>query len=186
RAAALAALAELEDAARRLPHWETLAHQYRHGIVEDAPGGWLSKAPAAGPHRETLATLSPRYLDSVAGHDDARWCTPELRRLQGERLLAAGDPAARGGAEHLFRGALLLARQQGALGWELRAATSLARLWHGRGEAAGAQALLELVVARYTEGFQTADLQTASRLLAQWQRRKKTGAASVDGAPAWL
>lgn len=186
RAAALAALAELEDAARRLPHWETLARQYRHGIVEDAPGGWLSKAPATGPHRETLATLSARYADGTGGRGDARWCTAELRRLQGERLLASGDPAALGSAEHLFRSALLLARNQGALGWELRAATSLARLWHGRGAAGGAQALLELVVARYTEGLRTADLLAASRLLAQWQRRKKTGAASVDGAPAGL
>ncbi|WP_189441690.1 ATP-binding protein, partial [Pseudoduganella dura] len=168
RAAALAALAELEDAARRLPHWETLARQYRHGIVEDAPGGWLAKAPATGPHRETLATLSPRYADSGlllrAGHGDARWCAAELRRQQGERLLAAGGAGARSGAEHLFRGALLLARNQGALGWELRAATSLARLWHGQGAQAGAQALLELVVARHTEGFGRADLLAASRL----------------------
>lgn len=190
RPAALAALAELEDAARRFPHWETLARQYRHGIVEDAPGGWLAKAPAAGPHRETLATLSPRYLDDAlllrAGHGDARWCAPELRRVQGERLLASGGLAAREAAEGQFRAALLLARNQDALAWELRAATSLARLWHGRGAAPCAQALLELVVARFTQGHGTADLLAATRLLAQWRLRKKAGAASVDAAPALL
>ncbi|GGY31102.1 transcriptional regulator [Pseudoduganella albidiflava] len=187
RPAALAALAELEDAARRFPHWETLARQYRHGIVEDAPGGWLAQAPTAGPHRETLATLNPRYLDETlllrADQGGARWCAPELRRLQGERLLATGGPAARDGAERQFRAALLLARNQGALSWELRAATSLARLWHGHGATSGAEALLELVLARFTGGHGTADLLAATRLLGQWRLRKKTGAASVDAAP---
>ncbi|MBB3222543.1 ATP-binding protein [Pseudoduganella umbonata] len=188
RLAARAALVELEDAARRFPHWESLARQYRHGIVEDAPGGWLARAPATGPHRETLATLNPRYLDEGlllrADQGDARWCAAELRRLQGERLLAGGGPAARDAAERLFRAALLLARNQGALAWELRAATSLARLWHGRGAASGAEALLELVMARFGAGRHTADLLAATRLLAQWRRRKKTGAASMDAAPA--
>jgi hypothetical protein len=190
RPAALAALAELEDAARRFPHWETLARQYRHGIVEDAPGGWLAKAPAAGPHRETLATLNPRYLDHGlllhTDHGGARWCAAELRRLHGECLLANGGVAGRDAAERLFRAALLLARNQGALAWELRAATSLARLWHGRGAAHDAEALLEAAVARFTTGHGTADLLAATRLLGQWRLRKKTGAASIDAAPVML
>ncbi|WP_165390887.1 ATP-binding protein [Pseudoduganella lutea] len=190
RPAALAALAELEDAARRFPHWESLARQYRHGVVEDAPGGWLAKAPAAGPHRETLATLNPCYLDAGlllrADHGDARWCAAELRRVQGERLLASGGPAARDTAERLFRAALLLARNQGALGWELRAATSLAQLWYGRGAPDSARALLERAVSRFDEGGRTADLLAATRLLAQWHRRKKTGTAYVDAAPVML
>ncbi|WP_338764489.1 winged helix-turn-helix domain-containing protein [Massilia sp. METH4] len=190
RPTAVAALAELEDASRRFPHWESLARQYRHGVVEDAPGDWLAKAPAAGPHRETLATLSPRYLDDAlllrADGGGARWCAPELRRLQGERLLAGTGAGAAGrtDAERLFRSALLLARDQGAPGWELRAATSLARLWYGRGAVAGGQALLELVLERHTGGRGTADVLAATRLLAQWKLQKKTGAASLDAAPA--
>lgn len=190
RAAALAALAELEDAARRLPHWETLARQYRHGVVEGAPDGWLARAPAAGPHRETLATLEPRYADDAlllrASEGGARWCAAELQRLQGERLLAGGGPGALAGAERLFQGALLLAGRQGALAWELRAATSLARLRHCHGAPDSARALLEPVLARCTEGFQTADVLAAGRLLAGWQPRKKTGAASLDAAPVRL
>jgi hypothetical protein len=171
RPAALAALAELEDAARRFPHWDTLARQYRHGIVEDAPGGWLAKAPPAGPHRETLATLNPRYLDEAlllrADHGDARWCAPELRRLQGERLLAGGDPAGRDAAERLFRAALLLARNQGALAWELRAATSLAELLslNRSRQEHDAAAMLAPLLARYREGRGTRDVLTAQACL---------------------
>jgi hypothetical protein len=55
-------------------------------------------------------------------------------------------------------------RRQGALSWELRAATSLARLLHNQGHPADALALLRPVYDRFTEGFDTADLQTAKVL----------------------
>jgi len=66
-------------------------------------------------------------------------------------------------AEHLFRQALDGA--QGTLAWELRAATSLARLLRNRGRPAAAIACLEPVYDRFTEGFDTADLITAKRVL---------------------
>ena len=56
------------------------------------------------------------------------------------------------------------ARRQGALSWELRAATSLARLWHEQGRTADARALLMPVYDRFTEGFDTADLKAARAL----------------------
>ncbi|HUB43968.1 MAG TPA: hypothetical protein VMB73_03195, partial [Acetobacteraceae bacterium] len=68
-------------------------------------------------------------------------------------------------AEERFRQALDRARQQGALSWELRAATSLARLLRDQGRSADAKALLQPVYDRFSEGFQTADLKTARELL---------------------
>ena len=57
--------------------------------------------------------------------------------------------------------------RHGALSWELRAATSLARLWHDQGRDAEAYNILLSVYDRFAEGFGTADLQVAKRLLDQ-------------------
>ncbi|HEY4470054.1 MAG TPA: hypothetical protein VGN21_02715, partial [Stellaceae bacterium] len=68
-------------------------------------------------------------------------------------------------AEDHFRQALDWARRQGALSWELRAATSLARLLRDQSRAADASALLQPVYDRFTEGFETADLKAAKALI---------------------
>jgi predicted ATPase len=54
---------------------------------------------------------------------------------------------------------------QGALSWELRAATSLSRLLHGQHRVAEARDVLGSVYGRFTEGFATSDLQEAKSLL---------------------
>ena len=69
-------------------------------------------------------------------------------------------------AEDCFLRALDLAREQDALSWELRAATSLARLRHNEKRTAEAHASLAPVYARFTEGFETPDLKAARALLA--------------------
>ena len=61
------------------------------------------------------------------------------------------------------------ARRQGALSWELRTATSLARLRQDQGRAAEARSLLQPVYDRFSEGFETADLKTAKALLDSMQ-----------------
>ena len=61
--------------------------------------------------------------------------------------------------------ALDWARRQQALSWELRAATSLAELWHGRGKTADAEQLLSSVYNKFSEGFETSDLKTARALI---------------------
>jgi predicted ATPase len=68
-------------------------------------------------------------------------------------------------AEGHFRRALDWAHRQGALSWELRAATGLARLWHRQDRTADARGLLGPVCDRFTEGFDTADLTAAKALL---------------------
>ena len=68
-------------------------------------------------------------------------------------------------AEEHLRQALDWARRQGALSFELRAATSLARLQSDQGRPADAMALLQPVYHRFTEGFETADLRGAKALI---------------------
>jgi predicted ATPase len=61
------------------------------------------------------------------------------------------------------------ARRQGALSWELRTSTSLARLQHGQGRVAEARSLLQSVYDRFSEGFDTVDLKTAKTYLDSWR-----------------
>ena len=74
------------------------------------------------------------------------------------------DPAK---AEESFRTALAIAREQGTRGYELRAVTSLARLWGEQGRRDEARELLAPVYDWFTEGFDTADLKDAKALLDQ-------------------
>ena len=89
---------------------------------------------------------------------ESRWPIAELLRVKGELLLLQGAPGAVAAAEDHFRQALNWARRQGALSWELRATTSLARLWHYQTRTKDAEALLSSVYSRFTEGFDTVDL----------------------------
>lgn len=93
-----------------------------------------------------------------------RYHEADLHRLHGELLLRE-DPAATQAAEASLQQALAFARTQQTLGFELRAACALARLWLGHGRAAEAQALLAEVLSRCTEGQDTRDLRVAQALL---------------------
>jgi predicted ATPase len=93
----------------------------------------------------------------------------EAYRLQGEFLLRQAIPNATQ-AETCFQQALGIARRQQAKSWELRAATSLARLWQRQGKRAEAHALLAPIYGWFTEGFDTTDLQEARALLVELQR----------------
>jgi predicted ATPase/DNA-binding winged helix-turn-helix (wHTH) protein len=95
----------------------------------------------------------------------------EAYRLQGALLLqqAVPDPAR---AEACFQQALAIARRQQAKAWELRAATSLSRLWQQQGKHTEGHALLAPVYRWFTEGFDTADLQEAKTLLEALTERK--------------
>jgi predicted ATPase len=96
---------------------------------------------------------------------EERWLIAEFLRIKGELLLLQGTPAATAAGEDHFRQALDWARRQGALSWELRAATSLARLLRDQSRSADALALLQPVYDRFTEGFDTFDLRAAKALL---------------------
>jgi predicted ATPase len=90
----------------------------------------------------------------------------ELHRLRAEILLDTdGDAAPE--AEALFGRSLEIARRQEAKSLELRAATSLARLWQRQGKRDAARALLAPLYAWFTEGAGTRDLKNAKALLAE-------------------
>ena len=91
------------------------------------------------------------------------WWDAELYRLRGNLLLLQGDSDLAVGA---YQKAINLAHEQEALSLELRAATSLARLWQRQGQAGEAHELLTTVYDQFTEGFDTPDLQDAQILLA--------------------
>jgi len=88
-----------------------------------------------------------------------------LLHIKGELLLLQGAPGDAAVAEGHFRQALDWARRQGALSWELRCATSLARLWRNQARSNEAREPLAPVYDRFTEGFDTADLKAAKALL---------------------
>jgi hypothetical protein len=94
----------------------------------------------------------------------AGWCAAEILRAKGVIALKQ-DASNAVAAEDLFRLSLDMARQQGALSWELRSAMSAARLLQAQGRVSEARDLLAPVHARFTEGFGTADLVAARRLL---------------------
>jgi hypothetical protein len=85
---------------------------------------------------------------------------PEVHRLMGDLLLRR-NPSAPDRAEISYRRAIERARSQEARSWELRAGTSLARLWRDQGKRTAAHDLLGPVYGWFTEGLDTADLKDA-------------------------
>ena len=101
---------------------------------------------------------------ATADDHEERFYEAELHRLNGELLLQP-SPNNSAEAETYFRQAIAIAQNQSAKSWELRAATSLARLWLSQGKRQEAYDLLAPVYEWFTEGFDTADLQEAKRVL---------------------
>jgi predicted ATPase/DNA-binding winged helix-turn-helix (wHTH) protein len=122
---------------------------------------------AASRHAGQIADVLPALEEAMVRSEvtEERWLIAELLRVKGETLLWRGGSEGAKQAESYFRRALDLAHQQGALSWELRAATSLARLWHDQARGKEAHELLAPVYDRFTEGFATADLIAAKALI---------------------
>jgi class 3 adenylate cyclase/predicted ATPase len=124
----------------------------------------LAEAHGQGGQAEVgLSVLSAALV--MVDTNGERFYEAELYRLKGELLLALfpEDPT---DAETCFHRAIDIARQQQAKSWELRAATSLSRLWDAQGKGHEAHQLLAGIYAWFTEGFATQDLQQAKALLA--------------------
>ena len=93
-----------------------------------------------------------------------RWCEAEINRVAGEIALKSPERDA-AKAEAYFQRALAVAQKQQAKSWELRVATSMARLWRDQGKPQQARELLAPVYGWFTEGFDTLDLKEAKALL---------------------
>lgn len=145
--------------------------------VREGMAGWAAVATLTTFYRCLVGELCLATGNTALGLAAVRagldalartWYTqdePELLRLRGELLLRDG-PDDDGEAERSMLRALQLAAERQARSFELRAATSLARLWQGRGDTRRARALLACAYGRFTEGHDTRDLAVAKAVLA--------------------
>jgi len=142
---------------------EGLAAFRSTGTVAWLPRWLIRLAEAYGKAQRPLEGLE--HLTEaihIIERTEERQFEAELHRVRGELLLATEDA---GQAEESFCTSLEIARCQSAKLWELRAATSLARLWRAQGKCAEARDLLASVYRWFTEGFDTPVLQEARALL---------------------
>jgi predicted ATPase len=130
-------------------------------------GVWESRTPEEG-----LAALA-EALGAIQKRGPYSW-EVELHRVKGELLLKKSESRPQSStpnahaeteAEACFQKAIEVARRQSAKSLELRAATSLARLWQQQGKKAEAHQMLADIYGWFTEGFDTKDLQEAKTLL---------------------
>lgn len=153
---------------------EAAAEEIRQGMA-----AWRSTgAELMCPHFLALLTEALQTVDdgrvlalldeAVALVESTGECSyqAELHRLKGERLLvrAQGDVGVQA-AEACFKQALAIARSQQAQSLELRAAISLARLYHAHRKAEVASDLIRPIYERFDQGFDTVDLREARRLI---------------------
>ena len=167
---------------RLLMNWALMQQQPAHKCIEEMQKSLQAYAATGSRYNLTYylallaetglalgeITKAQAALDLAANEITAtgvRFYEVELLRLQGECLLAATSPGNQEDAEACFRRSLDMARAQGAKSWELRAATSLARLWRDQEKYQAACDLLAPVYGWFTEGFATGDLQDAKALL---------------------
>jgi class 3 adenylate cyclase/tetratricopeptide (TPR) repeat protein len=137
---------------------EMLRAIHPHGLAVGYALGLLAEAYArSGGSAEARAVLE----EGLTALSEEGTQKPALLHLRGALLARDGAP----GAEASFREALALSRCRGARMYELRAATSLARLWRDQGKRTEARDLLAPLYAWFTEGFDTRDLQNAKALL---------------------
>jgi predicted ATPase len=159
------------QALAELGHWDSAVAQIREGTESyHATGARTNSAlvPLAkvygqsGRFEEGLHVLTELLVE--ADRIGTRQLKAEGYRLKGELLLQQAVPDA-AQAESCFHQAISIAQSQQAKSWELRAATSLARLWQSQGKRQEAYDLIAPVYAWFTEGFDTADLREAKALL---------------------
>jgi len=159
--------------------WATFEEGKREaglGMMRESVNSQVWQDPWNGPMISLMAVALGQHGDVDEGmelveellrlsqRDDVHWWEAELHRVKGE-LLLMDTPDDPGNAEGWFKQAIEIARKQSAKSLELRAATSLGRLWHDQGKQAEARDLLAPVHGWFTEGFDTSDLKDAKALL---------------------
>ena len=128
---------------------------------------WGGEAMALGGLGRTREALE--LIDAAIAHcrnTGDRFMQPEVLRVKAELMLAA-DRSGSIAAEAILLEALKIARDHKAKSWELRAATSLAKLWRSQDKRSEAHDVVAPIYDWFTEGFDTADLKDAKALLAE-------------------
>ncbi|MCP8882337.1 helix-turn-helix transcriptional regulator [Devosia sp. XJ19-1] len=143
-------------------HWKAWCTLFENAL--DWHDGLGPVAPAMGTlQAQTLSTVVGLAVEPPPVTSIADWAAPELLRLHGLRLVENGD--LEGGEDQMAR-AVQISQSHGAVAWELRAVTSLARLWQDR-RREDAVSRLSDVLGRMPEGHDTADVVAAQQLLGQ-------------------
>ncbi|NUU39305.1 winged helix-turn-helix domain-containing protein [Pseudomonas sp. C2B4] len=149
----------------------TWAQHYAQ-VIDSRPAQ-TARRPGVGLIKEIMVTLDSAFVDDDllqrADSGAAGWSTAEILRARADALLAADCPIKHCTAETVLIKALTVAKAQGALAWELRSATSLARLWQRQGRDRQAHELLTPIYQRFTEGHATPDLIAVRCLLDELQ-----------------
>ena len=159
-------------------YWQSWVRSFELVLAARASGEPLRLGIEFGPiaalsgvgELDMLGTLVESAVSSV-GVDRADsgvvgWCASEILRAHAENGLRGAAQRATD-AEVGFMRSLEIARSQDALSWELRSATSLARLWRDQGRREHAHRLLSDVYQRFDEGLETADLVAARELVGE-------------------
>jgi predicted ATPase len=142
---------------------EALAALARRGVTSYRPHGLAYLAEALALRGEyTPATEALREGFETMDTTGERWWEAELHRVNGIALCGLNKLE---DGQAAFEDALRIARDQKAKSLELRAATSLARVWGEKGRRAEARDLLAPIYDWFTEGFDTTDLKDAKALL---------------------
>jgi len=126
--------------------------------------GMMAEAQAWASDIDEAQRLLDAALD-ISAQTGGVWFRAELHRLKGEVELMRSAPAHER-AEECFRQAISIAQRQSAKLWELRSATSLARMWSTLGRGCAARDLLGPVLSWFTEASHTPDVREAAKLLA--------------------
>jgi hypothetical protein len=143
-----------------LAHWKGAAVR-----LSDAPHLRMETS-RAGPLREQIGTHCPSISDPrlfSEAEQQSGWCRPELLRVKGDLLRESSDIEAQQAAESAFLLSLKLAREHGALFWEVKTAVSLAELWKTN-RRRDARNVIEDVLDRFIDPYQPPDIRTGRRL----------------------
>jgi predicted ATPase len=121
---------------------------------------------------ERAIALADKTIPVMEANEE-QFVEAAMYRTKGDALCVCGRPDE---AESAYRKAMEMAQAQSARSYELRAATSLARLWQGQGKIQEARDLLRPVYNWFTEGFDTTDLKEAKTLLDALESRSSGSA----------
>ena len=158
----------------RQGNYEAGVRVQRQSLEAFDKAGGMSRYPAflgtladglAALGRMDEARLALDHALTRADRDGEEWCIPDLLCKNGELALREPGPSSILAAEDSFGRAFTMARQQGALLWELRSAFHLARLRVTQERPEDARQILAPVYGQFVEGFEAADLRAAKTLL---------------------
>jgi predicted ATPase/DNA-binding winged helix-turn-helix (wHTH) protein len=154
-------LGEIDRGVKLLRQGLAVLRQNHYGLITTVFASALAEGLAMSDRAHEALALIDHQIAQVKMHGDLFYM-PDLLRIKGDVQIS--DPAHHGRAEATLLESLKWAREQQALSWELRSATSLAQLY-SRTKPDQAKAILRPIFDRFTEGLETPDLVRAARLL---------------------